>query len=161
MAFTDLTLEQMMGVIGSHTVERRELNASKRFWLDYIDTSSPELYQDIERKVLNVVLDELECVLSLAKENVWTRAYENANIRPFLWTLFSGKKGYVTQIADQGRGFDVQNVVRATIEGRRVKGVHYQNKGTGFEEYRMARHHLVNIDSTIGVGTNVNILHEY
>ena len=61
MAFTDLTLDQMVACIGEHTREEFNFNAiSNRGWVGYLTMSFPEVFCDRgDGKVSYNVLNEL------------------------------------------------------------------------------------------------------
>ena len=161
MVFTDLTLDEMMEVIGDHNVERKKLNARWRTWSDYLAKEFPKLFDLTNGKINPRVKYELCTILFYAEGNSFHRAYNCASFQPMSWVFTSGKRGYVTQIIDFGCGFDAQEFMIATVKKRRIHGVHFQTAGKGLNTFNLARHHKVNIDSTIGVGTSVNVLHEY
>jgi len=173
MVFTDLTLDEMMALIGVHTVEKDEFNASHEYQCEKLVLESPSFF-DITRDIRL----ELGRILRYTEENCVSRAYdlkflENAEWgrnngryspsfnKPMHHFFLSGERGYISRVVDFGRGFYAQEFIKATVEDRRLFGIHYHTGGSGFDCFRDAKHHLVNIDSTIGVGTSVNILHEY
>jgi hypothetical protein len=111
--------------------------------------------------LLHESFSELCRITDYAVENCMFRAYEGLGGGKIDIRILTGELGYLVQVIDFGKGFLSEKCVRATLEKKRVKGVHKQNLGSGLDEFMYAEKHQIKIDSILGKGTTVTFQRLY
>lgn len=102
------------------------------------------------------ISSELSRIISLALENCYDRAYDSKKNKPVDINSYHANQ-YLIEIIDYGKGIvDLDELINATIEGRRKKGTHFQYAGCGFDAFHSAKNHECWFDTSSN-GTKISI----